>query len=197
MDDQQRIMSMMVLAEDQQKAAQAAIDDLKAQQAALSDLAQGVQRAASQAARSAVHDAMSETIKGASAALDAGARDAQEAAEAAKTAAEAFPAVVGRVGWRITLIGAVAALLVVLIVAGAGALSLTWQQRQVDALRQQRADLVDEVASLKAGAEAFAAKAGKAQLTTCGDKRRLCVLVDTKAGTFGGGDATYVVIKGY
>lgn len=199
MDDQQRIMAMMVLAEDQQKATQAAIDDLKAQQATLADLAQAVRRSASQGAGGAVYEAMKEASKGASAVLDAGASAMTTATTDAQKAATAFSAAVGRVGWRIFLVAFVAAILGVLVVLGTAFLSLAWQQHQVAELRQERADLVQEVAGLKANADAWAAKAGKAKLTSCGapgEKGRLCVQIDTKAGIFGDG-RDYAVLKGY
>ena len=43
------------------------------------------------------------------------------------------------------------------------------------------------------------AKAGKAVLSKCGEKGRLCVRIDTKAGGFvsGNGKYEYAIIHGY
>jgi hypothetical protein len=50
---------------------------------------------------------------------------------------------------------------------------------------------------LRDRAAAWEQHAGKAKLNSCGPRGRLCVEVDTRAGTFGDRRATYMVIKGY
>lgn len=61
-------------------------------------------------------------------------------------------------------------------------------------LRQRAEKLYAEVERLEARAEAFGKKAGKAELSVCGEERRLCIRVDEKAGKYESG---FMVIEGY
>ena len=74
---------------------------------------------------------------------------------------------------------------------------VAWQTYQVRSLNREKAVLVEEVAALKASAADFANRAGKAQLSTCGDKRRLCIKIDKNAGSYGDNKEAYAIIKGY
>ncbi|WP_194269985.1 hypothetical protein [Candidatus Methylospira mobilis] len=47
-------------------------------------------------------------------------------------------------------------------------------------MREQAATLSAEVATLQAQAEDWEKRGGWAKLITCGEKRRLCVQIDTK-----------------
>ncbi|HUG60150.1 MAG TPA: hypothetical protein VL002_18120 [Candidimonas sp.] len=190
MDDQQKIMAMMVLAEDQQKAAQAAIDDLAKQTAS-------IEQGAARAVRTAMLSVEEKTID---AFKDHG--DAiNESVEAAHGAAAAIKASIKGVGWKLAGVAFLAALGAVIAFAIAAYALVGWQSYQVASLAREKADLVQEVASLKAAAENFTKKAGKAQLTTCGDKGRLCVQVDQSFKDYERGIALfeggYVIIKGY
>ena len=61
-------------------------------------------------------------------------------------------------------------------------------------LRQRVEKLYAEVERLEVRAETFAQKAGKAELSVCGEERRLCIRVDEKAGKYESG---FMVIEGY
>ncbi|QFY44188.1 hypothetical protein F6R98_17380 [Candidatus Methylospira mobilis] len=72
-----------------------------------------------------------------------------------------------------------------------GVLAVTWATTAH--MRDQVATLSAEVATLQAQAEDWEKRAGRAKLTTCDEKKRLCVQVDTKQPFEGG----YYIIKGY
>lgn len=61
---------------------------------------------------------------------------------------------------------------------------------QLESLQSEKLRLEDVVARLEA-------KGGKADLTTCGPKRRVCVRTDDSQGVFGDGSKSYRIVYGY
>lgn len=55
----------------------------------------------------------------------------------------------------------------------------------------------EEVAELQKTVDKLSSKGGKAQISSCGDSRRLCIRIDSKAGNFGDNSEQYRVIYGY
>lgn len=55
----------------------------------------------------------------------------------------------------------------------------------------------EEVAELQKTVDKLSSKGGKAQISSCGDGRRLCIRIDSKAGNFGDNSEQYRVIYGY
>lgn len=186
MDDQKKIMAMMVLAEDQQKAAQAAIDGL-------TDMSAKVQKAVQVEIRAAMLSVESKTVD----AFSGHSKAVGESVEAAHDAADAIQESIKGVSWKLALVAFLAALGAVLAFSGAAYGLVAWQSHQVRSLAAEKTALVEEVSSLRAAAADFAKRAGKAKLTTCGDKGRLCVEIDRQAGGFFGDDGQYAIIKGY
>jgi hypothetical protein len=88
-------------------------------------------------------------------------------------------------------------------VAGGGAVgvcllayaSLAWQLHQVNSLREEKAELQDEVVQLQANANEWAKQGGRVKLARCGDALRLCVRVNKTA--IYGKDNDYFVLRGY
>lgn len=189
MDDQQKIMAMMVLAEDQQKAAQATLDELAKQ---VGD----IERRATAAVRHEVRETMHSVEKQTVAAFKDHGNAIEGAVNDAHGAATAIQESIKGVSWKLALVAFLAAFGAIAAFA-IGAYGLVfWQSYQVHDLASEKADLVQEVARLEAAAADFAKRAGKANLITCGDKRRLCVEIDQKAGGFGD-QGQYAIIKGY
>ena len=201
MNEQQQLMALMVLAEKQQAAVQAAIEGLKEQQKALEKATEGVQRAASSGAAAAVGQTMSNASKFATEAfnaattttlgkLRAAATDADEAQDRLSRATLTF-------GFKWVGV-AVVTLAACLILFSAVAFFLVgWKEYQVKNLTDQRAELIEEVDKLKKSAAEFSKLAGKAKLSQCGEQNRLCVEVDKAAGLFGKKNIDFAVIKGY
>jgi FtsZ-binding cell division protein ZapB len=71
-----------------------------------------------------------------------------------------------------------------------------WQEYQIDKLLEQREALTAEVSQLQAQANEWTKRGGRVKLQKCGDADRLCVRVDTRAGSFGK-DGDYMVLRGY
>lgn len=189
MDDQQKIMAMMVLAEDQQKAAQSTLDELAKQ---VGD----IERRATAAVRHEVRETMHSVEKQTVAAFKDHGNAIEGAVEAAHGAADAIQESIKGVSWKLAGVAFLAALgAVVAFALGAYGL-VAWQSYQVRSLAAEKADLAEEVSRLQAAAADFAKRAGKANLITCGDKRRLCVEIDQQAGAFGE-HGQYAIIKGY
>lgn len=190
MDDQQKIMAMMVLAEDQQKAAQDTLGELAKQ---VGDIERRATAAVRHEVRETMHSVEKQTIdafKSHGDAIDGAVKDAHSAATAIQESIKG-------VSWKLAGVAFLAALGAVAAFA-VGAYSLVgWQSYQVRSLASEKADLVQEVARLEAAAADFAKRAGKAQLSTCGDKRRVCIRIDKAAGGFGDDNEAYAIIKGY
>lgn len=177
MDAQQQLFGLMALAEEQQKAVQVAIDRLNGQQ---SEVMKAVQTGAAQAVKEAARPLIGE--------LSGVVQAASQAEDKLSGAVKAF-------GWRWALLagclggGAIVALLV------SAWLVVWWQRHQVEYLAEQKAALLQEVGALRANAEDWAKRGGRAKLGTCGNAGRLCVRVDTSVGYGEAGD--FYVLRGY
>ena len=96
------------------------------------------------------------------------------------------------------LLGAVYVLAVGVVVAAVAVAGIWWG---TSSLRDEAAKLRAEVVTLEAQANEFSKKAGKAILSTCGEKGkgRLCIRVDELAGHYGDNknNELFMVIHGY
>lgn len=113
----------------------------------------------------------------------------------------ALPLAVEQAGQKIRstgLLGALFVLTVGVVVAAVAVVGIWWG---TSSLRDEAAGLRAEVAALEAQANEFSKKAGKAVLSTCGEKGkgRLCVRVDERAGRYGDTQSgeLFMVIHGY
>ena len=214
----------MAIAEEQQKAAQAAIEGLAADRAAVAkeraalaqaaaaliDTVADVRTAAAgtvpairEAASEAIAQSVKESMAGAS---DVAAQALQEALEpiitslsgaerAAGQAESKLTNAVASFGWKWAGVAAGAAAGGIMAILLAGFLSVGWQRHQVEELKGERAALLDEVAQLQVQAEDWAKRGGRAKLEACGDQRRLCVRIDRTTGY--GKEGDYFVLRGY
>lgn len=224
MDAQQQLFGLMTVAEEHQKAVKAAIDGLTAELAALAKERVAVAQAAASVAgvagevRKAAADALPAIQKAAGDAV--GASVGQSLAGASKAAAEALSEaskpIVGQLsgvlkaageaegqlssavaafGWRWSvLVGGAAAVGIAALLLAAW-LAVWWQRHQVESLSEQKAALMSEVAQLKANADDWTKRGGRAKLERCGDQGRLCVRIDKSKGY--GQDGDYFVLRGY
>ena len=135
--------------------------------------------------------------------LMAQAEDMQAHAEKLQNGAEktfaGLPLTVEQAGKKIRstgLLGALFLLAVGVVVATIAVAGIWWG---TSSLRDEAAELRAEVAALKAQANEFSKKAGKAVLSTCGEKGRLCIRVDERAGRYGDAknNELFMVISGY
>ena len=203
MDDvQEKLFTLMALAEEQQKSAQSAtqelaqtIQTLTAATAALTQLAPILERAAAQAMGQSLADAS----RIAAASLESAARPILSKFNGMTLqAAVAETKLKGAVTWFTwKWAGLVSASIMCMFIVWcllAQAL-LWWHKDEVDQLLVQRAALTRELAQLQAQADVFEARAGRAILTRCGIENRLCVRIDKQAGVFG--DERHMVLLGY
>lgn len=181
-DSQQQLYGLMVLAEEQQKAVQAALDGLTAERAALAKervtFAGTVRRAVdesitqsfdgfSSAAANAIDSAVKPAINGLSDVM----RAAIEAEGQLKNASQWF-------AWKwVAVLGAGIAMVSLFAWA-----SVWWQREQVGQLIQQRDALEVSVAELQANIAALDAKGGRIKLSKCGPSARLCVEASRNQG---------------
>lgn len=220
MDAQQQLFTLMALAEEQQKAVQAAIEGLANERAALAKERAAVARAAASVAgvadevRKAAADAVPALKRAAGEAVDASVRQSLAgAADAAVQAlGEAAKPVIGRLSSVVKTAGEAEDSMrragawfawKWVAVAGGGAVgvcllayaSLAWQLHQVGSLREEKAELQEEVAQLQANANEWAKQGGRAKLERCGEASRMCVRVNKTVSY--GKDNDYFVLKGY
>lgn len=220
MDAQQQLFGLMALAEEHQKAVKAAIDGLADERAALAEERVAVAQAAASVAgvadavRKAAADAVPALKQATGEAVGASVRQslAGAADAAVKALEEAAKPVIG------SLSGVVQAASKAegsmrragawfawkwVAMAGGGTIgvcllayaSLAWQLHQVNSLREEKAELQDEVAQLQANANEWAKQGGRVKLERCGDAMRLCVRVNKTVSY--GKDNDHFVLRGY
>lgn len=220
MDPQQQLFGLMALAEEHQKAVQAAIDGLADERAALAEERAAVAQAAANVAgvadavRKAVADAVPALKRAAGEAVGASVRQslAGAADAAVKALEEAAKPVIGSLSGVVKAAGEAEGSMrragawfawKWVAVAGGGAVgvcllayaSLAWQLHQVNSLREEKAELQDEVVQLQVNANEWAKQGGRVKLERCGDALRLCVRVNKTA--IYGKDNDYFVLRGY
>lgn len=197
MTDEDTILGLIAAAEEHQRAAKIAIDGLAAERAALARAVQGVRAAAGEAVAGAARQSLAGASETAVAAFSKAAEPFTQKVEAVADKADKAA---DRVNSAARWIGAKAVAVAVgcIIVVGLAAWGLVALERhQVSDLSAEAAQLREQIAQERATVAELDKRGGKAKLNWCGPGRRLCVHVDTKAGTFGDGHATYMVIKGY
>lgn len=119
----------------------------------------------------------------------------------AQEAFSALPLAVEQAGQKIRSTGLLGALFVLAVGAVVAAVAVAGVWWSTNRLRAEADSLRSEVAALGAQAEEFNKQAGKAVLSTCGEKGkgRLCIRVDSEAGAYS--DARngemYMIIYGY
>lgn len=119
----------------------------------------------------------------------------------AQEAFSALPLAVEQAGQKIRSTGLLGALFVLAVGAVVAAVAVVGVWWSTNRLRAEADSLRLEVATLGAQAEEFNKQAGKAVLSTCGEKGkgRLCIRVDSEAGAYS--DARngemYMIIYGY
>lgn len=195
--DEKRLYALMALAEEQQAAARAAVEALGRERVALAqaiaairDAGPGVQQAAAEAVRSSLNGAATVAIQSSQGAVQSAVRRLGDAAADATVASARLRADAAAVGRRV-LWGALGAGAAVAVAIGVAGWAATWWARSE--LEQLHADRL----RLEASVEQLVRRGGRVQLTDCGPQRRLCVAVDTAAGTYSRGSEQYMVIRGY
>jgi hypothetical protein len=206
MDAQQQLFGLMTVAEEQQKAVNAAIDGLTAERAELAKERAAVAQAAASVAgvaleiRKAVADAVGVSVKQSLAgASDTAAKALSEAAKpvinslsnvvkAARDAEGSLKNASAWFAWKWVIVASCGLLSVYLMSYA----SLEWQRNEANSLRK-------EVAQLKTQAAAWSKLGGRAALRMCDDSGektgRLCVRVEKKMGY--GDDGDYFILHGY
>lgn len=213
METEQQIFSLLVAAEDQQKAVQAAIDELAAERGALAQeraamvqavaglagVVGEVRRAATQAVTASMKESMAVASQAAAQALGEASRPiVGQLSGVVKAASQVEGQLYGAVaafGWRWTLLAAGAAAGAIVALLLATWLAVWWQRNQVEQLAEKRAELQGEVAQLQTQAGEWTKRAGRVKLEKCGEAGRLCVRVDKGASY--GKDGDYFVLMGY
>jgi len=220
MDAQQQLFTLMALAEEQQKAVQAAIEGLADERAALAKERAAVARAAASVAdvagevRKVTADAVPALKRAAGEAVDASVKQSLAgAAEAAVRALDqAAKPVIGRLSGVVQAASEAESSMrragawfawKWVAVAGGGAIgvcllayaSLAWQLHQVNSLHDEKAELQEEIVQLQANANEWAKQGGRVKLERCGEASRLCVRIN-KTSSYGK-DNDYFVLRGY
>lgn len=185
---EQELFGLMAVAEENTKAAKLAIGKIAEERAALAstisnlnDQVAALKTSVESAAAKGVRDSLSQAPQAAATALN-------QATEALNVAGDDVQSAASWIGWKLA---GIAALVGVLIVGAAYGLG-----RYMTPSNQEIAAKRAELAELEANIAAREKHAGRAKLENCGEKRRLCVRVNKKAGVFGeGGD--YMILHGY
>ncbi len=217
MSDEEKLYALMAIAEEQQAAAQRAIEGLVAerekftqQRAAVAKLIRDLGQTSEKAAGAmetaagaalqgaadksvtlvslAVAEAFKRTLSPAMANLSSIVDSAAGAERQIRSALAGF-------SWRSMLMVSAIVMGVLLAIWVAGMASISWQRHQIDNLGQERAALEVDVRTLREQANDLAKRGGRIKLVTCGDQKRLCAAVDLKVRY--GERGEYFVLRGY
>lgn len=208
MDTKEQIFSLMAAAEQQQQAVEGAIQSLENERLALAKERAALSQAAASltataaaalpAIQKAAGDAVGVSVRQSMAGFSGtAAKSLGEASEpffarltgVIKAASDAESSI-KRAGqwfawkWVALAAGGLAGVCLV------GFVLVGWQIHQVDTLKA-------EIVQLTANADEWKKRAGKAELSTCGEQKRTCVRVDKSAGNFGTDNKQYMVVNGY
>jgi hypothetical protein len=218
MDPQEKIFGLLALAEQQQKTVDEAIQKLEAERLALAEaqkklieaashakevcdgLVPAMGNAAGRAVMKSVKKSLDEISDEATTSLEEASNPFIERLNGVVNAAEQlegrFKKASHWFNWKWGALAAITAAGCIGSVVLASWGMVAWQQRQVSQLLEQREALTAEVSQLQAQANEWVKRGGRAKLQKCGDTGRLCVRVDTQAGSFGK-DGEYMVLRGY
>ena len=198
MDAQQQLFSLMLLAEEQQKAVKTAIDGLAKERAAVAQAAASVasvasdvkraaaesipamQRAVSEAVGASVRESLAGASDTAAKALGAAAQPViGSLSNVVQAAHQAESSMRNAAAWFSFKWVALAAAGMV-GVCGMAYASLAWQLYQIEGLRHQKAELEADVAQMQANVAVLEKKGGRIVISTCGG--RICIMASTNQG---------------
>ncbi len=208
MTEEDKIFGLIAAVEEHQEAAKAAIDGLAVERAALAQVVQGIRKAAGEAVAGAAKQSLAGASETAVAAFSEASKPflqkVEDVADKADKAADRVKSAARWIGVKAVAFAVAVAVGCIVVVGLAAWISLAWEHHRANDLSAKAVQLRAQIAQERAQIEKERAtvaeldkRDGKAKLNRCGPGRRLCVQVDTKAGTFGNGHATYMVIKGY
>lgn len=209
MDAQQQLFGLMAVAEEHQKAVNAALEGLAAERAALALERAAVAQAAASVAgvagevRKAAAEAVPAIQKAAGEAIGASVRQSLAGASeaAAKALSEASRPIVGQLsgvvkaageaegqlsgavaafGWRWAVLAGGAAAGGIVAVLLAAWIAVWWERHQVEQLVEQRQALAADVAELNAKVTALERRGGRLVFEDCGG--RLCIEASSNQG---------------
>ncbi|MFK7963852.1 MAG: hypothetical protein AB8C46_07785 [Burkholderiaceae bacterium] len=186
--------SVTALAKSQQEAVEQSGELAPAFKATMETAAAEALESGGETLKKQIEEAAEETTTALKASLD----ESRQAVEQMATATGLFKRQMWRNSLFASLAGASIGLIAVLL---AGWLMTWWVRGDVDALREERRELVSEVRTLKETADDWASRFGRADVSTCelpGEIERPCVRIDHTAGNFRGEKGEhYRILWGY
>jgi hypothetical protein len=208
--DEEKLFSLMAVAEEQQAAIETALKAMQEERQALAEAALEVQYAISnampaikRATQEAASSGVQSSLLGASEAAAEALKDTakplvkqmQGVVQAAGVAEKQLSSVTANFSRSFAIVaGAIAAGTI-----GAVLLASSWlvekQRVEVDALVKEKATLSAEIDELKANAKMWEKKGGRAKVNFCGESNRLCVQVYTDERY--GKNSDYFILRGY
>lgn len=197
---QQEVFGLMAAAEEQQKAAQAAVAGLTKERQALATAIQSLQTVQA-GLGAAIGAAVRQSLTGASAAAEAAMRAAvapatdglASAGIQAVQAAQVMQQASRKLAWSWAIAAGVAAGVFAVLAGGVGYAVGRYEAGATADLRAERD-------ALQAAVDDLAKRGGRIKLQTCGQQGagRLCVQIDQAAGTYGNERAGWFAVpKGY
>ena len=193
MDTERKIYGLLETVEQQQKSLQIAAEALDQTRQAIALLVEEVQEAAASGASAGAAQALKQAeFLIAEAAKPTIAEFKQVAASAAQVKSQFQRAATWATWKHFALIagGCLTLLLGVWIAVAA-------QRADLTDLKNQKAALEGEIATLKSSVEDLARQGGRIKLNVCGNDRRKCAKVNMGMGTFSKGGENYMILDGY
>jgi small-conductance mechanosensitive channel len=217
MDKHEQLFGLMAIAEEHQAAVRAAVEALASERQVLgeqsaaqskqlreltrtaNEAVNAMERAASDAVRSAMARCGTESSTAVAGAFDAATRPfLKRLDDSAKRAIEAqsrLDASMARVSWLWICLAGACTGAVLIAVWLMGVVFTEWQRRENMNLTDERDALKAEVTQLRSQSEDWARRAGRAKLETCGSPPRMCVQIDKRTAYGKAGD--YFILSGY
>ena len=186
--------SVTALAKSQQEAVEQSGELAPAFKATMETAAAEALESGGETLKKQIEEAAEETTTALKASLD----ESRQAVEQMAAATGIFKRQMWRNSLFASLAGAGIGLVAILL---AGWVMTWWVRNDVEALREERRELVSEVRMLKETASDWASRFGRAEVSTCelpGEGSRPCVRIDHTAGNFRGEKGEhYRILWGY
>jgi prefoldin subunit 5 len=193
MDTERKIYGLLETVEQQQKSIEIAAAALDQTHRAIGQLVDEVREASAAGASAGAAQALEQAgLLVAEAAGPTIAEFQQVAASAAGVEAK-FRKAAAWVTWQhLSMVASGCASLVLAVWV-----AVAWQRQALTEIRDQKAALEGQIATLQVTVEQLAKAGGKIKFDQCGDAKRKCVKVNSGMGLFGKGADYYMIVEGY
>ena len=193
MDTERKIYGLLETVEQQQKSLEIAAAALDQTRQAIGLLVDEVREAAAAGGSTGASQALEQAGLLIAEAAGPTIADLRQVAASAAIVQSKFRSAAAWVAWQhlaMVVAGCVSLILAVWV-------AVAWQREELTQIRDQKAALEGEIATMQTTVDELGQKGGKIKFNVCGDAKRKCVMVNVGMGTFSKGGDHYMILEGY